>query len=110
METLVTTHHVVEIYLPLTSNDGHPYGREAFDRIRAELLDRFGGVTFFSRSPAEGLWSEGSGQGADRDEIVVVEVLVEHLDREWWNAYRKDLERRLQQDEVLMRSFSVTKL
>jgi hypothetical protein len=64
----------VEIFLPLTNNAGERFAREPFDRIRAELLDCFGGVTFFSRSPAEGLWAQ-EGDAPSRDEIVVVGAL-----------------------------------
>ena len=102
-------HHVVEILLPLTNKAGVPFGREQFDRIRAELLERFGGVTFFSRSPAEGLWAK-EGDAPHRDQIVVVEVLVEQLDPQWWGSYRHRLEKVLEQEELLVRSYEVTKL
>jgi hypothetical protein len=101
--------HVVEIFLPLTNNAGERFGRKPFDRIRAELLDRFGGVTFFSRSPAEGLWAQ-EGNVPSRDEIVVVEVLVDQLDVDWWARYRRTLEEVLDQEELLIRSYEVRKL
>ena len=102
-------HHVVEIFLPLADNTGERFDRETFDRIRAELLERFGGVTFFSRNPAEGLWAQ-EGDAPSRDEIVVVEVLVEQLDAAWWARYRRTLEDVLDQEELLIRSYAVTKL
>jgi hypothetical protein len=102
-------HHVVEIFLPLTTNSGERFRRETFERIRKELLHRFGGVTFFSRSPAEGLWIQ-EGESPTQDEIVVVEVLVEQLEPEWWARYRRKLEVDLDQKEVLVRSYEVLKL
>ena len=52
-------------------------------KIREELVARLGGVTAFSRIPAEGVWSD---QGRKvRDEVILVEVMVETLDRAWWN-------------------------
>jgi hypothetical protein len=102
-------HHVVEIFLPLTSNSGERFGRELFDQVRTELLEGFGGVTFFSRSPAEGLWAR-QGDAPSRDEMVIVEVLVEELDRRWWGEYRRKLEEVFDQDEVLIRAHEVTRL
>jgi hypothetical protein len=41
--------------------------------IRRELTERFGGVTAFTSTPAEGLWT---AKGMDADEIVVLEVMT----------------------------------
>lgn len=101
--------HVVELFLPLETNAGEPIGGEPFDRIRAELLDRFGGVTFFSRSPADGLWAP-DGEPPSRDRIVIVEVMVETLEPRWWQDYRRHLEREFGQEEVLVRAHEVTRL
>ena len=57
-----------------------------------ELTKRFGGVTSFTRSPAEGRWT-GKGS-ATAEEVVVIEVMVERLDAVWWTDYRKGLEKK----------------
>ena len=61
--------HVIEILLPLRDNRGQPFGPEPYGKVRRELVERFGGLTAFTRSPAEGLWDEGDGTA--RDEIVI---------------------------------------
>ncbi|MBV9931140.1 MAG: hypothetical protein JO013_09370 [Alphaproteobacteria bacterium] len=99
---------LVEILLPLTDNEGRDFGREAFAGVREELVARFGGLTAFTRSPAEGVWEEGEGR--ERDDIVVLEVMVDALDRSWWAAYRGELERRFAQDEIVVRAGEVTRL
>ncbi len=48
--------HLVQILLPLYDNAGAPLPRALYDRVREELSRRFGGLTAFTRSPAEGLW------------------------------------------------------
>ncbi|RYG87435.1 MAG: hypothetical protein EON59_07420 [Alphaproteobacteria bacterium] len=48
---------VVELFLPLQTSSGAPIPAETFERIKTELTNRFGGVTTFLRSPAEGAWS-----------------------------------------------------
>jgi len=99
---------LVEILLPLDDNDGRPFGHEAFARVREELVARFGGLTAFTRSPAEGVWDEGAGRS--RDEIVIFEVMAEELDRPWWRDYREALERRFRQQEIVVRARAVERL
>lgn len=43
------------------------------------------------------------GSEVQKDEITIVEVVVDHLDREWWNGFRQDLLELFQQDELLIR-------
>lgn len=100
---------LVQILLPLSDNQGRRFGREAFDAVRAELADRFGGVTAFSRAPATGLWEESAGELV-RDDIVVYEVMIDEVDRDWWSAFRARLERRLRQDEIVIRALGMERL
>jgi hypothetical protein len=71
-------------------------------RVRANLTDMFGGLTAYTRAPAEGVWE--SGTTLKRDDIVVVEVMVDSLDRTWWAAYRRDLKRLFRQDQIVLRA------
>ena len=100
--------HLVEILLPLSDNDGRRFDRQAFARVREELVERFGGLTAFTRSPAEGVWEDGDG--SSRDEIVIFEVMADALDRPWWRDYRAELERRFRQDEIVIRARAVERL
>ena len=98
--------HLIEILLPLTDNSGEPFPAELQAAVRDELAEHFGGVTAFTRSPAEGLWKEGGG-APDRDDIVILEVMADWLDRGWWRGYRAELERRFRQDEIVVRARAV---
>ena len=42
--------HLIEIFLPLNSNDGTPQPAELLHTVREEMIERFGGVTAFTRS------------------------------------------------------------
>lgn len=90
----------VEIYLPLTSNEGTPCPGDLFERIERELTERFGGVTAHKRAPAQGRWKNGGTMQAD--EIAIFEVLVEAFDKGWWQAFRRGLEERLGQEKILI--------
>ena len=101
--------HLVQLLLPLYDPQGQALPRAAFEQVHAELVDRFGGLTAYSRAPAKGLWAE-DGEGVVRDDIVVYEVMVDELDRGWWADYRRQLEQRFRQEEVVVRGLGMERL
>ena len=100
---------LVQLFLPLRDNDGHAYPKAEFDRVRAELTERFGGATAFLRSPAVGAWEDDEGD-IQRDDVVLMEVMADRLDHDWWTAYRESLEARFAQEEILVRATPVERL
>ena len=100
--------HLVQILLPLADNEGQPFAPSDFSRVRRELADRFGGITTYSRAPAEGVWKEGGE--TSRDDVVIFEVMAEDLERTWWKAYRADLEARFRQDAIVARALPIEML
>ncbi len=101
--------HLVQLLLPVYDNAGHAFPASHYASVRDELAGRFGGLTAYTRAPAEGLWSQDSGQQA-RDDIVVYEVMVEQLDRAWWEGFRARLERLFAQEELVVRAQPVERL
>jgi hypothetical protein len=101
--------HVVEIFLPLKRNDGSDQPRGLFGDTRRELVDRFGGLTAFTRAPAEGLWEDSDGS-VDRDQIVIFEVMADALDRNWWSDFRRRLEIMFEQEAIVIRASAVERL
>ena len=102
--------YLVEIFLPLSDNSGKPLERKLFSVVRNELAARFGGLTVYSRAPATGLWHEDNEGRTAEDDIVIYEVMARHLDRSWWADYRKILESRFQQNEVLIRVSTIEQI
>jgi hypothetical protein len=103
-----TNMYVLEIFIPLTTNDGRAFPRQDFQAERTTLTDRFGGLTVYSRAPAAGFWEKGDT--TVKDDIAVFEVMVETIDTEWWTAYRSHLEHAFQQDKILIRAFETRML
>jgi hypothetical protein len=101
--------HVIEILLPLRRRDGSPQPKALFGETRRELVERFGGLTAFTRAPAEGLWEAEEGE-VESDAIVIFEVMADELDPNWWARYRGELERRFKQDEVVIRASETQRL
>lgn len=94
--------HLVQVFLPLRDPDGARQPPEHFRWARDRLLDAFGGLTAYTRAPAEGLWEAPSGVVAS-DRVVVYETVCAAVEPPWWSAFRRDLELRFRQQEVLIR-------
>jgi hypothetical protein len=98
--------YLVQILLPTSDNDGRRFERGLFESVRAELTERFGGVTAFVQSPALGLWRDEERGTTTRDQMVLVEVMTARLNRAWWRRYRRELEARFRQDAIVVRALA----
>jgi hypothetical protein len=63
--------HLVQLLLPVYDNAGKAFPATFYAQVRDELAERFGGLTAYTRAPAEGLWTNAGDQPA-RDDIVVL--------------------------------------
>jgi hypothetical protein len=98
--------HLIQILLPLAG--GKRFPAHKFEHLAQKLTKKFGGATTFTRSPAEGRWK--SGRATEHDDIAVIEVMTETLEREWWTDLRERLEREFDQDEIIMRCQQIERL
>jgi len=98
--------HLVQILIPLASSSDSRQAR--FESVLDDLTTRFGGATAFVNSPARGLWQ--SGVKREEDRIVTVEVMVEEFEADWWASYRKTLEERFDQQELVVRAIEAVRV
>ena len=101
--------HLVQMLLPLRTRDGSDQPPALFAGVRDELTERFGGVTAYSRSPATGLWKNTDAE-VEREQVIMVEVVVDALDRDWWAQYRAQLAARFAQDEIHARAIALERI
>jgi hypothetical protein len=94
--------YLVQLLLPLYDNQGQRFPNDRYDEVRNKLANMFGGLTAYSRAPAEGIWE--SGTALKCDDILVIEVMVDTLDRSWWGTYRGNLERHFRQEQIVVRA------
>jgi hypothetical protein len=94
---------LVQMLLPVAGR------QKAYEDVLHQLTERFGGATAYTRAPAAGLWKNPS-EGTERDDIIVVEVMVDSVDRAWWGAFRRRLEKRLRQKEIVVRAHEIRTL
>lgn len=93
---------LIQIYIPLCDPNGIPFPDGYFGEMQQVLTERFGGLTIYKRSPAVGLWKASEGSVV-KDEIVIFEVMADHLDTDFWTDYKVKLTKRFEQDELLIR-------
>lgn len=101
--------YLIQIFLPVRDDRGRRYPNSRHQALSTQLTERFGGVTRYSQAPAKGLWKP-AGRRAERDDLVVYEVMAPTLQRRWWISTRRRLERELRQEEILIRAMRITRL
>ena len=97
--------HLVQILLPVYDNEQNPQPHDEFRRVRQEMTEKFGGLTVYTRAPAEGMWKLNDNH-TSRDDIVIFEVMASQLDTAWWRKYRHELEARFRQEVIVIRAQS----
>jgi hypothetical protein len=105
---MTSSARLVQLFLPLRQQDGSRVASDVLSGVRQELVERFGGVTAHLRAPARGLWKDDGS--VERDDVVIVEVVVENFDRAWWTEYKTTLETRFAQKSIHARVTDVVML
>ncbi len=98
--------YLTQLLLPLPGGRARQASRRSFLQVRKELTARFGGVTAYVHSPAEGDWLDKGRR--THDAIVVIEVMSKAREGSWWKRYRKTLEARLKQERIVVRTATVS--
>jgi hypothetical protein len=97
--------HLVQLLLPLYSNSGEQFEQKLYATVRNELVNRFGGITAYTRAPVHGLWQES--EQIVRDDLIIYEIMVDTLEEDWWREYRIILENRFQQQSLVVRAHQI---
>ena len=100
---------LIQILLPLCDNEHQPLPEELHAQVKWELTEKFGGLTAYVHSPAEGHW-QGSGGTKQPDDMIMYEVMTPTADAAWWADYRQELEMRFRQEEVMIRTMTIQRL
>lgn len=100
---------LIQIFLPLYDNNKQAFDRSLYNDLRIALKEEFGGVTFYRNAPAEGLWKDETGK-TNHDELIIAEVMINDLDKVWWQQFKRRLEKIFKQEEILIRSILFEKL
>ncbi|MBT1688279.1 hypothetical protein [Dawidia soli] len=102
----MATHRLIQIFLPLYDNDGHPFPQTSYKNLQVVLTEKFNGVTVYQRAPAKGLWKEDR-ENIVRDDLVIYEVVTAGLDHSFWTDLKEQLLKEYRQQEIMIRSTPV---
>jgi hypothetical protein len=97
---------LIQIFLPLSDNDGKRFAGNWYMSISHELNDRFNGVTIYQRTPVTGLWKKEE-ENTLKDELIIYEVIADQMDLDFWKPFRKQLEQQFKQEHILIRSYPI---
>jgi hypothetical protein len=100
--------YLIEVFLPLSYNVGKKIEPSKFRDLEETLTVKFGGVTVYARAPAFGSYDDG--EQTKRDDIIVVEVMIDDFDRDWWLSLREELKQSFKQKEILIRFSTISKI
>ena len=95
--------YLLELLLPLTDNTNQAFEPEYFVRVQQQLTEKFGGLTAFTRTPAEGLWKPDKSSKTHQDDIVIFEVLSPGFNKTWWLQYKEELKSIFRQQDIIIR-------
>jgi len=87
-----------EIYLPSRRRDGGRIPSAELDEIKSELKEVFGGYTAIGT--CEGSWKTNSKES--RDDITILRILDDGSAGFDMTAFRKRIEKSLEQDRLLI--------
>ena len=73
---------------------------------RRELEERFDGLTAYTRSIAQGVWTGPDGR-TEIDDVLLIEVVTAAFDRSWWRTYASTLASRFQQQTIHVRALTI---
>ncbi len=101
--------HLVQILLPLYDNTGKRFAKELYAQVREKIIERFDGLTIYTRAPADGFWQE-DGKRTVHDDVIIYEVMVDDVDKQWWRDYRSVLEEKFAQQTLVIRAHQIALL
>lgn len=101
--------YLLQLVLPVHDNGGKAFPDAVWEELKTRLADKFGGVTAFRRTPAEGVWAPSPDKRAAED-VFIVEVMARDLDRAWWASLQAELEQMLGQEHIIIRAIAVAEI
>jgi len=100
---------LIQLLLPLNDSQGTAFSEGLFKDVQVQLTEKFGGLTVYQRSPAEGYWKDGSSPVV-QEAMLVHEVLTGNIDEGFWNHLKSTLCKKFKQEDILITSSRISKI
>jgi hypothetical protein len=99
---------LIQLLLPtvVRTTDGSHSTVASLADTRRELEQQFDGLTAYTRSTAQGVWTAPDGR-TETDDVLLIEVVTEHFDSPWWATYASRLASRFHQESIHVRAITI---
>lgn len=100
---------LIQLLVPLYDGEGKRYPARYYSQLQRKLTDKFGGLTIYSRNPAEGFWKEGKSQTV-KEEMLVYEVMAVEADPDFWQKLKFTLVEQFDQEEIVITCCKISRI
>ena len=100
---------LIQLVLPVYDLKGKRFPKRHYSQLHRKLTDKFGGLTVYDRSPANGFWKQGEGQTV-KEKMIVYEVMAATVDLDFWHKLKASLLKKFEQDELLITSSKISRI
>ena len=97
---------LIQVLLPLHDSEGIALPPKLFKAVKDQLLEKFGAINSYVPVPAEGWWKE-SANTVVNDQLIIYEVMVADIDKNWWKKYKKELKLQFAQNDIVIRQSQI---
>jgi hypothetical protein len=97
---------LIELFLPVYNNENQKFPKELFKQTYDELINEFGGLTAYTRASVQGFW-QNEDDKVIVDELIIYEIIDDHFSSNYWYNYRVRLEKRFQQERLIVRTYPI---
>lgn len=100
---------LIQLLVPVYDSEGKRFPARYYSQLQRKLTDKFGGLTIYSRNPAEGFWKEGKSQTV-KEEMLVCEVMAVEADPDFWQKLKLTLVEQFDQEEIVITSCKISRI
>ncbi|MHA4896281.1 inorganic diphosphatase [Pedobacter sp. PWIIR3] len=100
---------LIQLQVPVYDVEGKRFPKRHFTQLHQQLTDKFGGLTVYSRSIANGFGNQDEGPTV-KEKILVYEVMAENVELDFWKKLKASLMKKFEQDDLMMSSVKVSRI
>jgi inorganic pyrophosphatase len=100
---------LIHFPLPLYKQDGKKFPSNYYTTLHQKLVKKFGGLTVYSRSPAEGFW-QADDKKVIKEDMLVHEVMASEVDELFWQKLKSSLMKKFEQQDVIITCSRISRI
>jgi inorganic pyrophosphatase len=98
-----------QLLVPQYRKNGKKFPDQYYTALNKELIGKFGGLTVYSRGPAEGFWKKNEAKTI-QEAMLVYEVMADEVDKDFWHKIKGSLAKKFDQEELVLICSKITRI